>query len=201
MKLSKNQFILASSSPRRMELLKTQGYKFKVIKPNIDEILNHKKMSASSVAIKNSRTKAIYLSEEYKNAIILSADTIVVLNGEILGKPNSRIQSLNMLLKLNNKRHYVITAYTILKIRNGKIYVIEEKTVKSEVTFGDFSRQEYIKYIKSKEPLDKAGAYAIQGLGARFIKDFKGSYTNIVGLPLFEVMHGLKKAGVDYPWK
>lgn len=184
-----------------MELLKTQGYKFKVIKPNVDEILNNKRMSASSVAIRNSRTKAVYLSQKYKNAIILSADTIVVLKEEILGKPVNSRQSLNMLLKLNKKTHYVITAYTILKTRNGKISVIEEKTVKSEVTFGHFSRQEYIKYIKSKEPFDKAGAYAIQGLGARFIKDFKGSYTNIVGLPLFEVMQGLKKAGVEYPWK
>ncbi|MEI6093160.1 MAG: nucleoside triphosphate pyrophosphatase, partial [bacterium] len=168
-----------------MELLKAQGYKFKVIKPDVEEISSHHKMSPSSIAITNSRTKAVYLSQNQKNAIILSADTIVVLNGEILGKPCNKKQALNMLLKLNNKKHYVITAYSIIKTTKTKISLIEEKVVKAEVTFGNFKKQDYVKYINSDEPSDKAGAYAIQGLGARFIKDFKGSYTNIVGLPLF----------------
>ncbi|MCX6113504.1 MAG: Maf family protein [Proteobacteria bacterium] len=199
MKKSVVGFILGSSSPRRIELLKIQGYRFKIIKPDIAEISHHHETSIH-VALANSRAKAVYLSEKNKNGIILSADTIVVVGGQILGKPKNKKQSLLMLMKLNNKTHSVITAYTILINKNGRIKIIDEKAVESKVTFGKFTRAEYIKYINSCEPEDKAGAYAIQGLGARFIKGFRGSYTNIVGLPVFEVMQGLKKAGVEYPW-
>ena len=199
MKGSGKSFVLGSSSPRRIELLKVQGYKFKVIKPDVEEISTHHK-AAVNVALLNSRAKAVHLSDKNANKIILSADTIVVLGKHILGKPATKKQSLSMLMKLNNKTHSVITAYTILIKMDGKIKIIDEKAVVSKVTFGDFAEQEYLKYIESCEPEDKAGAYAIQGLGARFIKSFSGSYTNIVGLPVFQVMQGLKKAGVEYPW-
>ena len=199
MRKSAPTFILGSSSPRRIELLTTQGYAFKVIKPDVEEISTHHK-SPASVALANSRTKAVSLSKTNKDKVILSADTIVVLGDHILGKPKDKKQSLLMLTKLNNKTHSVITAYTILINQNGRIKIIEEKAVVSKVTFGKFTKAEYLRYINSCEPEDKAGAYAIQGLGARFIKDFEGSYTNIVGLPVFEVMQGLKKAGVEYPW-
>jgi len=199
MKKSAQSFILGSSSPRRIELLKIQGYSFKVIKPDVEEISSHH-ISPMNVALANSRSKGVTLAKTNKDNIILSADTIVVLGDHILGKPKGKKQSLSMLMKLNNKTHSVITAYTILTNTKGKIKIIEEKAVVSKVTFGKFTKGQYLKYINSREPEDKAGAYAIQGLGARFIKDFKGSYTNIVGLPVFEVMNGLKKAGVEYPW-
>ena len=199
MKKSAQSFILGSSSPRRIELLKTQGYRFTVIKPNVEEISSHH-ISPLNVALANSRSKGVSLAKTNKEKVILSADTIVVLGNHILGKPKDKKQSLLMLMKLNNKTHSVITAYTILIYTEGKIKIIEEKAVISKVTFGKFTEAHYLKYINSCEPEDKAGAYAIQGLGARFIKDFKGSYTNIVGLPVFEVMNGLKKAGVEYPW-
>ena len=199
MRKSGQGFILGSSSPRRIELLRTQGYKFIVRVPNIEEISSHH-VSPMNVALTNSRIKALSLAKTNKDKIILSADTIVVFGDHILGKPKNKEQSLLMLMKLNNKTHYVITSYTILTNKKGHIKIIDEQAVVSEVTFGKFTRADYIKYINSREPEDKAGAYAIQGLGARFIKGFKGSYTNIVGLPLFEVMQGLKKAGVEYPW-
>jgi septum formation protein len=199
MKGSGESFILGSSSPRRIELLKIQGYKFKVIKPDVEEISHHHKTPAH-IALENSRTKAVHLAKKNKDRIILSADTIVVMGKHILGKPKNEAQSLSMLMKLNNKTHSVITAYTILINKGWRIKIIDEKAVTSKVTFGNFTKKEYIKYIQSTEPEDKAGAYAIQGLGARFVKGFNGSYTNIVGLPVFEVMQGLKKAGVEYPW-
>jgi septum formation protein len=133
--------------------------------------------------------------------VILSADTVVVLNNRILGKPKNVKDALKMLKKLNNKTHSVLTAYTVLAKNNGKIKIVDEKIVESKVHFGNFSDQDYIDYVKTKEPLDKAGAYAVQGLGARFVKEVKGSYSNVVGLPLFEVMNSLKKAGVKAPWK
>ena len=179
--------------------MKIQGYKFKVIKPDVEEISHHHR-TPTHIALENSRAKAAHLAKKNKDRIILSADTIVALGEHILGKPKNERQSLTMLMKLNNRTHSVITAYTILINIKGRTKIIDEKAVTSTVAFGNFTKKEYIKYIQSSEPEDKAGAYAIQGLGARFIKGFCGSYTNIVGLPVFEVMQGLKKAGVEYPW-
>ena len=192
-------FILASSSPRRIAMLKEQGYLFKVIKPRCNELACHIKGARGS-ARHNSRLKAEYVAKLCRDAVILSADTIVVLNNKILGKPKSHKDALKMLKALNKRTHSVLTAYTILKKTNGKIRMIEERIVESKVSFGNFSDEEYISYVKTKEPLDKAGAYAIQGLGARFVREVKGSYSNVVGLPLFEVMKGLKKSGVKAPW-
>lgn len=193
-------FILASSSPRRIEMLNAQGYSFKVVTPNAPEFSLSAK-GAADVALKNSVIKAEVVAGKYPDEIILSADTIVVLDGKIMGKPGNKRESLEMLLKLNNKIHSVITAYTIAIKKNGRTKIIEKKAVESFVTFGDFSDKEYENYVRTGEPGDKAGAYGIQGIGARFIKDINGSYSNVVGLPIFEVMQGLKKAGVQYPWK
>ena len=198
--MKKATFILASSSPRRIEMLKKQGYLFKVIKPRCSEVACHIRGARGS-ALHNSKIKGLYVGKLCDNAVILSADTVVVLNNRILGKPKNVKDALKMLKKLNNKTHSVLTAYTVLAKNNGKIKIVDEKIVESKVHFGNFSDQDYIDYVKTKEPLDKAGAYAVQGLGARFVKEVKGSYSNVVGLPLFEVMNSLKKAGVKAPWK
>ncbi len=203
-KIIKTDFILASASPRRQKLLKEQGYKFRVVVPNTKE-LEHHHLSCKHAALENALAKALSVAQKNKNKVVVSADTIVVLKGKILGKPKTKKQALNMLLSLNNKTHEVITAYVVLKVLDQKddqrIKIIEQKAVTSKVSFGNFKPEEYLNYVNSGEPNDKAGAYGIQGLGARFIKDFKGSYTNIVGLPVFEIMHALKKAGLEYPWK
>ncbi|MFH1223028.1 MAG: Maf family protein [Pseudomonadota bacterium] len=204
--MKKSDFILASGSPRRCEMLKAHGYCFKVSAPKTKESTGGGSMSPKVVALKNSRLKAVAAIKKSPGLVVLSADTIVVLNKHILGKPRNKKDSLKMLLKLNNKTHSVITAYTILSARDPghggvKIKIVDEKAVESFVTFGDFSAAEYKYYVKTGEPKDKAGAYGIQGLGARFIKEVIGSYTNIVGLPLFEVMRGLKKAGIKPRWR
>jgi len=203
MKKNKNEFILASASPRRQELLKEQGYCFKIVVPKTKELSKHK-ISCKDAALENAMTKAIHVAKKNKDQLVLSADTVVVLNAKILAKPRSKKEALKMLLQLNNKTHQVITAYTLLKISKKtteqEAQVIEKKAVVSRVRFGNFKESEYLNYVNTLEPMDKAGAYAIQGLGARFVRSFTGSYTNIVGLPLFESMLALKKAGIKYPW-
>jgi len=181
-------------------MLKAQGYRFRVIKPMAAEVAYSPKGPVHA-ALKNSRAKAEVVGKKYPGKIILSADTIVVLGKKILGKPKNKKQSLEMLIRLNGKTHSVITAYTIGVAKNKGLKIIDEKAVVSFVTFGNFSDVEYDHYERTGEPSDKAGAYGIQGLGSRFIKSVKGSHTNIAGLPMFEVMQGLKKAGVKYPWK
>jgi septum formation protein len=198
--MKKAAFILASSSPRRINMLKEQGYRFKVVKPDCDEIACHIRGARLS-ARHNSRIKGLHVGKLCNEAVILSADTVVVLNNRILGKPKNAKDALRMLKKLNNRAHSVLTAYTVLTKKNGKINIVEEKIVESKVRFGNFSDEDYIAYVKTKEPMDKAGAYAVQGLGSRFVKEVKGSYSNVVGLPLFEVMNSLKKAGVKALWK
>jgi len=193
-------FILASSSPRRIQMLKQQGYSFKIVPPLCDEIACHVRGARLS-SLHNSRLKALHVGEKFKNAVILSADTVVVLNNKILGKPKNKKDALKMLKALNGKTHSVLTAYTVIIKKDGKIKIVEEKIVESKVQFGRFSVDDYKEYVASGEPMDKAGAYAIQGLGSRFVKGVKGSYSNVVGLPLFEVMEALKKAGVKNPWK
>jgi septum formation protein len=189
--------ILASSSPRRIQMLKEQGYQFKIVKPLCSEV-NCLKKGARLSALNNSTAKALCASKKNNDCVILSADTVVVLKDHILGKPKNKKDALKMLNALNNKTHSVFTAYTIL-VKKDEIML--ETVVESKVVFGDFSKEDYSEYINSGEPMDKAGAYAIQGLGARFVKEVRGSYSNVVGLPLFEVMNSLKKAGVKPSWK
>jgi len=193
-------FILASSSPRRIQMLKEQGYRFKIVKPLCSEVNCHIKGARLS-ALSNSTAKAVCVAKRNDDCVILSADTVVVLKDHILGKPKNKKDALKMLNTLNNKTHSVLTAYTVLVKKDGKTKIMMEAVVESKVVFGNFSKSDYLEYVNTGEPMDKAGAYAIQGLGARFVKKVTGSYSNVVGLPLFEVMNSLKKAGVCPTWK
>jgi septum formation protein len=181
-------------------MLKEQGYKFKIIKPLCSEVNCHIKGPRLS-ALNNSTDKAIWVSRNNSNCVILSADTVVVIKDHILGKPKNKKDALRMLCSLNNKTHSVLTAYTVLVKNGNKAKIMAEAIVESKVTFGNFTKNDYVEYVNTDEPMDKAGAYAIQGLGARFIKEVNGSYSNVVGLPLLEVMNSLKKAGVTPKWK
>lgn len=198
--MKKTCLILASSSPRRIQMLKEQGYKFKIVKPLSSEV-NCLKIGARLSALNNSTAKALCASKKNDNCVILSADTVVVLKDHILGKPKNKKDALRMLTTLNNKTHSVLTAYTVLVKKDKKTKIMVEEIVESKVVFGNFDKQDYLEYVNSEEPMDKAGAYAIQGLGAKFVKEVMGSYSNVVGLPLFEVIASLKKAGVKPSWK
>ncbi len=180
------RLILASGSLRRKELLTQAGFQFETIVPNIEEIVD---LTVSlERAVENlAQQKATWVHNKHHDAIVLGADTIVVCDGEVLGKPNSKDEARHMLLKLSNKTHRVITGVCII---DETYFTFSETT---EVTFIQLNQEMIDSYISTDEPYDKAGGYAIQGLAKEFIKDFSGDYFNVVGLPLKKVAAYLQK--------
>lgn len=185
--------ILASKSPRRKELLKKIGLKFKVAQSNFKEYEDIK-LKPGELAKQLSLEKAKAVFANYKNSIIIAADTIVVCQNRILGKPKDKSGARKMLEFLSDKTHSVITGFTII---DGETNRIITKSVETKVYFRKISRQEIYSYLETKEPYDKAGAYAIQEKGSIFIKKVEGDYLNAVGLPIFSVARELKKLGVE----
>lgn len=185
------QIILASQSPRRKELLEQLGLEFIVCPSDVEEIVS----SADPVEVVRelSRQKAqdIAARMEEKNPghdmVILGADTIVVYEGKILGKPVDRVDAERILQMLQGNTHSVYTGVTL--IGKGKSVTFAEET---EVTMYPASREEITWYIDTGEPMDKAGAYGIQGLGARFIRMIHGDYNNVVGLPAGKIYQILR---------
>ncbi len=187
--VSKDLFILASESPRRREILKSVGLKFKIIPAHVNENYLAGESPQEHVT-RLSRKKAMVIAKKFPKAWVLGADTIVVIDGIILGKPKNKTQAKNMLQKLSGREHKVFTGFTIVNTAN-KDY--STKVVQSAVRFKTISPEELEWYIACDEPYDKAGGYAIQGKGAYFIQSIRGSYTNVIGLPLCEVLETLKK--------
>ncbi|RJR15413.1 MAG: septum formation inhibitor Maf [Nitrospiraceae bacterium] len=187
------KIILASASPRRKEILEITGLKFKVCVSDYEEDLALP-LRPRELARFLSRKKAEAVSAKYKNALIIAADTFIVFKDSLLGKPHTDKEAEKMLTMLNGKAHTVITGFTILDTGTGKKI---SRSVETKVYFKKLSKEEIRTYVRSKEPLDKAGAYAIQGIGAVFIEKIEGDYFNVVGLPLCALMDSLKKFGVD----
>jgi septum formation protein len=173
--------ILASASPRRRELLKKTGLKFKVKKSSVIEKPFDGTTSPESYALGLAREKAHNIIKKYKTGIVIGADTIVVLNKAVLSKPEDENDAEKMLNLLSGTSHTVITALYIHDIESGNFLSDYEAT---KVLFEKLDNKEIKDYIKTREPLDKAGSYGIQGKGARFIRKIEGCYTNVVGLPL-----------------
>lgn len=180
------KIILASNSPRRKELLSAHNIEFEVIPSDIEEIIN---VDASPVEnVMNLATqKALNVYEKCQTVSILAADTIVVYDNEILGKPIDEGDAFRMLRLLSGKTHEVITGVAL--IRDGKI---KNQYEISKVTFKNITDEEIWEYINTKEPMDKAGSYAIQGIGAKFVESYQGDFDNIVGLPMKCVLKMLK---------
>ena len=170
--------ILASNSPRRKELLKEHNIRFEVIPSNYDEKINDE-LNVYENVVHLAKMKCLDVYNSHKDQIVLAADTIVVYDNEILGKPKDEKDAFRMLSLLSGKTHEVITGVAVGK--NGDIQVNYEV---SKVTFKEITEEEILEYIKTKEPLDKAGSYAIQGIGNKFIEGYEGEYDNIVGLPM-----------------
>ncbi|MEW6600668.1 MAG: nucleoside triphosphate pyrophosphatase [Nitrospirota bacterium] len=187
------KIILASASPRRKEILGITGLKFGVCVSDYEEDLELA-LRPRELARFLSRKKAEAVSGKYRNALIIAADTFIVLKNTILGKPHTDREAEKMLGLLNGKAHSVITGFTILDTGTGKKL---SRSVETKVFFKRLSKEEIRAYVRSKEPLDKAGAYAIQGLGAVFIERIEGDYLNVVGLPLCALTECLKKFGVS----
>jgi septum formation protein len=179
-----SSIILASQSPRRKQLLEQAGVIFDIVPAHINETPYLKYPPADAVSA-SAKAKADQVSRQFTNHWIIAADTIVVINNTILGKPDSKEHAREMLQALSGKVHVVYTGYSICCLKQDKMF---SDIVKTNVRFKPLSSDEIEWYLQTDEPYDKAGAYAIQGIGAFIVKSIEGSYTNVVGLPVCEVM-------------
>ncbi len=184
--------ILASASPRRREILEKVGLRFRVDESGCEERITPG-LSPATLARSLSRQKAEAVAAKYKDAIIVAADTFIVYESEILGKPHTAREAIRMLKSLSGRAHTVITGFTIIDTGSGKKI---SKSVKTKVCFKKLSSKDIDAYVKTGEPLDKAGAYAIQGLGAALIDKIEGDFLNVVGLPLDALLKVLREFGV-----
>ncbi len=193
MKKKEVKLILASGSPRRIELLKMLGCKFKIIPSKIEEKINPRLSPIQNVK-RLSRQKALDVASRVVEGIIIAADSIVVLNGEILGKPKNIKDAEKMLRKLSNKEHQAITGVAVI---NAKTKKIAQDTAITRVRIRKLNKGLIKRYFEAVNPLDKAGAYAIQENGAMLIETINGSYSNVIGLPLDKLNKLLEKFGVS----
>jgi len=192
------KIILASKSPRRSTLLEQAGLAISVIPSNFDE---------STVAISNpevyvttlAESKAQDISQKHPDSWVIGADTIVLIDSVVLGKPASTDEARDMLQRLSGKIHQVLTGYCICCKEKNRNF---SGTVRTDVQFKKLSEAEIEWYIQTDEPFDKAGGYAIQGIGTFLVKSINGSYTNVVGLPVCEVMgHLINEGAVELNFK
>lgn len=187
------RIILASGSPRRKELLKSMGLDFEVIVSEVEENIENEPFSTELIQNLAEEKAADVASKINFPAIIIGSDTVVVINNKILGKPKDREDAFNMLKMLSGNTHQVISAIAVLDKETGKVL---KDSVVSDVTFKQLSDEEINSYIATGEPMDKAGAYAIQGFAGMFVKSINGCYSNIVGISVFKLAELLKEFGV-----
>ncbi|MCR4428301.1 MAG: Maf family protein [Caldiserica bacterium] len=186
------KLFLASSSPRRRSLIKLLGWDFSIIPSRVkEEILPGElpEVACQRLAL----DKAIKGASQVKSGIVLGCDTIVVLDSEFLGKPKDPDEAFSMLKKLSGKKHRVLTGLALLDTETSQILTDFEETL---VYFRELEDREIENYVKSGEPLGKAGAYAIQGKAAVFVERIEGCFYNVVGLPLYRLHMLLKKIGM-----
>ena len=190
-------FVLASASPRRRELLAQLGLSFMVVPSKLQEI-NQSGMRPHVHATYFAEAKAKEVADRHPNQWVLGADTIVVLGQEILGKPADFTEASSMLSRLGGQSHLVITSICLVQAGTE---VVEREWVETKVFMRSLSVEDIDGYIRTGEPMDKAGAYGIQGIGGCLIKRIEGSYSNVVGLPLCETLELLRRHGVADPFK
>ncbi len=180
--------ILASNSPRRREILENTKVRFSIKGSQIDEVINSNE-SPKETVMRLAYEKALDIAKDNKDALVIGADTIVVINDTILGKPKDEKEAYDMIKLLSGKTHYVITGFALINLSLEKKVIDYEI---SKVTFKELSNECIKDYIQTKESLDKAGAYGIQGYGALLVKNIEGDYFNIVGLPISKMSDCLK---------
>jgi len=186
------KIILASASPRRKEILEITGLSFSVCDSEYEEDLDLP-LKPHKLARFLSLKKAEAVAHQYRDAIIIAADTFIYFKNRLLGKPQSGEEAEKMLRLLNGKVHSVITGFTVMDTESDQVASRSEVT---KVYFKKLTGEEIKAYVRSGEPLDKAGAYAVQGLGAVFIEKIDGDFFNVMGLPLCALTESLKKFGV-----
>ncbi len=178
-----SKLVLASSSPRRQQLLQRLGLDF-LIDPSRQEESFNPRDSTPEIAVVLSRQKAEDVAPRYRDAVILAADTIVVCQGEIMGKPQGISEAREMLIRLRKQEHKVYTGLAVLGKSQGNNGELLTELDCTRVKMRDFSDTELEAYLESGEPLGKAGAYAIQGLGSLLVESIAGSYFTVMGLPV-----------------
>jgi septum formation protein len=185
------QLILASSSPRRHLLLRAAGFEFEVESPGVDETVIEGE-DPDRMVVRLAREKALACAAD-TGALALGADTTVVLDGRILGKPEGEAEAAEMLLSIGGRTHVVITGWALAQGAR----IVEDGFDTTLVAMRSVDPVEAASYAASGEPLDKAGAYALQGDGARFVSSIGGPRSNVVGLPLKPVVEALRRAGIE----
>ena len=189
------RFVLASASPRRKSLLEDLGLDFEVMEARVEEIPASGELPREFV-LRAACDKAAEISRDIPDAWVLGADTVVVHAERILGKPKDSQNALKVLLALSGKKHRVHTGFCL---KSGREQVSVSRVVTTEVYFSEFSEDIASAYVATGEPLDKAGAYGIQGMGGFLVERINGSYSNVVGLPLMEVVEELVRYEVVEP--
>lgn len=189
--------ILASSSPRRAEILTSVGWEFTKDSADIDETeLNGE--NPEDYVQRLAREKAEFVAQKYENAIVLGADTTVVINNQIIGKPVDLADARRMIKMLSGNWHEVLTGVALVKITNYQLRITKIGIQRTRVKFAEMSAEEIEFLVNYGEPLDKAGAYAVQAQAALFIEKIEGDYWNVVGLPIslvYELFNQIKKVG------
>jgi septum formation protein len=184
--------ILASESPRREQLLKSMDLEFQVIPSGLVE-MPPMGDAPGAYSSRMAMEKAMKVGQDYPNHLIIGADTVVAVDDTIMGKPGSKDEASVMLSRLSNRWHEVWTGVCVY-CQSQSIQVV--KAVCSRVRFRDLTLQEIETYVETGEPMDKAGSYAIQGKGGQLVKEIKGSYHNVIGLPTLELAKILKELGI-----
>jgi septum formation protein len=186
------RFILASESPRRRQLLEAAGYRFEVVSPPVEEV-SHGWLTIRELTIHNATRKASHIARTAPDAVVLAADTLVAIDGDVLGKPASLQEATAMLRRLSGRSHEVWTAVCICHAALAKSQSFHEI---SRVEFRALTDRAIKSYFAKINPLDKAGAYAAQGHGKEIIKGIEGSYSNVVGLPMETTARVLRAFGI-----
>ena len=184
--------VLASASPRRQFLLSKAGLKFRTVSPGVDETLD-RHLTLRELTAWNAVRKGLAVAQKHRRDVVLAADTLVALGGEILGKPRDLAEARQILLRLSGKTHDVCSGVFIAHVAAGRWMLLSET---SRVRFHRLTEKRIDRYFAKVDPLDKAGAYAAQGHGAEIIREVKGSFTNVVGLPMEKTLAALRTFGI-----
>ncbi len=185
------RLVLASRSPRRAQLLAAAGFDFEISPADVNEA-RLKDESPETYVTRLANAKATSVTGRYPNCVVVGADTLVVAKNQILGKPTDNQDAVKMLRQLSGRTHEVLTAVTVLRDAQRASVIGSTR-----VTFIELSDQGVAAYVASGEPIDMAGAYAIQGLASRFVESIEGSYTNVVGLPIVLLIRLLSQVGIS----
>ena len=188
-----SKLILASASPRREELLKQMGLRFTIVPSKVNEE-KYSNLTPVEMVKELSLAKAIEVGKLVEDTIVIAGDTVVLNKGEVLGKPDDKDEAESMLKKLSGDHHTVLSGVAVLSTHDNQTMVEYDQT---KVFMRDITNNEIKEYVDTGEPMDKAGSYAIQGLGGIFVEKINGSYFTVMGLPIHKLQTMLKEFSVD----